>query len=97
MMQSFEREQHSNEACLDCTVGIEMNMLEVRRKSTDYVFDHTGDNVVVSTTLCNAMLRGNLRACRSPGKRRRLDDVYIEAGCVFIFVCDRSRYLVASS
>lgn len=58
MMQSFEREQHSNEACLDGSVGIEMNMLEVRRKSIDYVLDHIDDHVVASTTLCNAMLRG---------------------------------------
>jgi hypothetical protein len=57
MMQSFEREQHSQEACLDGTVGTGINMLKVRRKSIDYVFDHIGDHVVVSTTLCNAMLR----------------------------------------
>jgi hypothetical protein len=58
MMQSFEREQLSQEACLDGTVGTDINMLKVRRKSIDYVFDHIGDHVVVSTTLCNAMLRG---------------------------------------
>jgi hypothetical protein len=57
MMQSFEREQHSKEACLDGTVGTEIDMLKVRRQSTDYVFDHIGDHVVVSTTLCNATLR----------------------------------------
>jgi hypothetical protein len=66
MMQSFEREQHSQEACLDGTVGPEINMLKVRRKSIDYVFDHTGDHigdhVVVSTTLCNAMLRGEFES-----------------------------------
>jgi hypothetical protein len=58
MMQSFEREQHSQEACLDGSVGTEINMLKVRRKSIDYVFDHIVDHVVVSTILCNAMLRG---------------------------------------
>jgi hypothetical protein len=62
MMQWFEREQHSQEACLDGTVGTEINMLKVRRKSTDYVFDHIGDHVVVSTTLCNAMLRGEFES-----------------------------------
>jgi hypothetical protein len=58
MMQSFEREQHSQEACLDGTVCTDINMLKVRRKSIDYVFDHIGNHVVLSTTLCNAMLRG---------------------------------------
>jgi hypothetical protein len=62
MMQSFEREQHSNEACLDGTVGTEINMLKAGRKSIDYVFDHIGDHVVVSTTLCNAMLRGEFES-----------------------------------
>jgi hypothetical protein len=62
MMQSFEREQHSNEACLNGTVGTEINMLKVRRKSINYVFDHIGDHVVVSTTLCNARLRGEFKS-----------------------------------
>jgi hypothetical protein len=62
MMQSFEREQHSNEACLDGTVGTEINMLKAGRKSIDYVFDHISDHVVVSTTLCNAMLRGEFES-----------------------------------
>ena len=61
-MQSFEREQHSQEACLDGTVGTDINLLEVRRKSIDYVFDHIGDHVVVATTLCNAMLRGEFES-----------------------------------
>jgi hypothetical protein len=61
-MQSFEREQHSKEACLDGTVGAGIRMLKVRRKSIDYVFDHIGDHVVVSSTLCNTILRGEFES-----------------------------------
>jgi hypothetical protein len=37
-------------------------MLKVRKKSIDYVFDHIDGHVVVSTTLCNGMLRGEFES-----------------------------------